>query len=196
MAQAPDSASTTDPLPPGDAPRRTRSGVWLGAVALVLSALLIALVFPVAGVLPVALVAALLAVIAVVVGIRTSRSTGARGARTSVVAAALALVADVIVIVIMAVGVFGGSGLNQVEVRATGGPAFRVSFADDTRSYDEEWDSSGWKQYTTTGDSAEIAVTAPDDAADQEVTCQILWNGDVVDEQIGTGTVTCRYDAG
>ncbi|WP_194764707.1 hypothetical protein [Microbacterium sp. UFMG61] len=193
MAQAPDTAPTTDPTPRGDAPRRTKSGVWLGAVALVLSALLIALVFPVAGVLPVALVAALLAVIAVVVGIRAS---GTRGARASVVTAMLALVADVIVIVIMAVGVFGGSGLNQVEVRATGGPAFRVSFADDTRSYDEEWDSSGWKQYTTTGDSAEIAVTAPADAADQEVTCQILWNGEVVVEQIGDGSVTCRYDAG
>lgn len=196
MSQAPGSSSTTEPTSQGGAPRRGKSGIWLGALALVVSAVLIALVFPVAAVLPVALVGALLAVVAVVLGLRAPRSSGPLVSRASVVTATLALVADVIVIVVMAIGVLGGSGLDQVEVRATGGPSFRVSFADDTRSYDEEWDSSGWKQYTTTGDSAEIVVTAPADAAEQEVTCQIVWNGEVVVEQTGTGSVTCRYDAG
>lgn len=192
MSDAHDSAATTDRTSPRAGPRRTRAGLWLGVLALVVSVVLIALVLPVAAVLPAALLAALLAIVAIVLGIRAAAP---RGSTPSVAAASLAIVLDVIVIVIMSAGVLGGNGLAQVEVRATGGPVFRVSFADDTRSYDEEWDSSGWKRYTTAGDSAQIAVTAPADASDQEVTCAIVWNGEVVVEQTGSGSVTCRYVA-
>lgn len=195
MSDAHDSAATTDRTSPRAGLRRTRAGLRLGVLALVVSVVLISLVLPVAAVLPAALLAALLAIVAIVLGIRTRRAAAPRGSTPSVAAASLAIVLDVIVIVIMSAGVLGGNGLAQVEVRATGGPVFRVSFADDTRSYDEEWDSSGWKRYTTAGDSAQIAVTAPADASDQEVTCAIVWNGEVVVEQTGSGSVTCRYVA-
>lgn len=175
--------------------RRATLGLWIGAVALVLSAVLIALLFPIAGALPVAAAAALLSMAALLLGIRATRAHRPREATAAIVVAAVALLVDLVLIVVMAVGVLGGNGLNQVEVRATGGPMFTVSYADDTQSYDEEWASSGWKQYTTTGDSAEIAVTAPDDDTDSTVSCQILWNGELVLEQSGVGSVTCRYDA-
>lgn len=175
--------------------RRATIGVWIGAVALLLSAALIVLFLPIATLLPVAAAAALLAIAAVLLGIRGIRSAVPRTGTAALIVAAVALVVDLVLIVVMAVGVLAGNGLNQVEVRATGGPAFTVSFADDTQSYNEEWASSGWKQYTTTGDSAEIAVTAADDDTDSTVSCQILWNGKLVVELSGTGTVTCRYDA-
>lgn len=195
MTQTPDGATGSRHVPASGSSRRALIGVWIGAVALLLSAALIALTLPIAALLPVAAAAALLAVVALLLGIRGMRSAMPRAGTAAVILAAVALVIDLVLVVVMAVGVLGANGLNQVEVRATGGSTFTVSFADDTQSYDEEWDSSGWKQYTTTGDSAEIAVTAPDDDTDSTVSCQILWNGELVVDLRGTGAVTCRYDA-
>lgn len=195
MTQTPDNAAGNRRAPVSGSSRRALIGIWTGAVALLLSAALIVLFLPIAALLPIAAAAACLAIAALLLGVRGMRSAVPRAGTSAVVVAAVALVVDLVLIVVMAVGVLGGNGLNQVEVRATGGPTFTVSFADDTQSYDEEWASSGWKQYTTTGDSAEIAVTAPDDDSDSTVSCQILWNGELVVELSGTGAVTCRYDA-
>lgn len=195
MTQTPDNAAGNRHAPASGSSRRALIGIWTGAVALLLSAALIVLFIPIAALLPIAAAAAFLAIAALLLGVRGMRSAVPRAGTSAVIVAAVALVVDLVLIVVMAVGVLGGNGLNQVEVRATGGPTFTVSFADDTQSYDEEWASSGWKQYTTTGDSAEIAVTAPDDDSDSTVSCQILWNGELVVELSGTGAVTCRYDA-
>lgn len=196
MTQESRSAATGGQEPRSASSRRAITGIWIGAVALLLSAALLALLFPIPALLPVAVAAAIMALLAVVLGIRAARSERPREATAAVVVAAVALVVDLVLVVVMAVGVLSGNGLNQVEVRATGGPTFTVSFADDTQAYEEEWASTGWKQYTTTGDSAEIVVTAPDDDTDSTVSCQILWNDELVVEQSGTGSVTCRYDAG
>lgn len=195
MTQMPDSAAGSRHAPASGSSRRALIGVWIGAAALLLSAALIVLILPIAALLPVAAAAVLLAAVALLLGIRGTRSAVPRAGRAAIIVAAVALVIDLVLVVVMAVGVLGGNGLNQVEVRATGGPTFTVSFADDTQSYDEEWASSGWKQYTTTGDSAEIAVIAPDDDTDSTVSCQILWNGELVVDLSGTGAVSCRYDA-
>ncbi|WP_312171691.1 hypothetical protein [Microbacterium sp.] len=195
MTQTPDTAAERRPAPATDPPRRAIVGIWIGAFALLFSAALIMLFLPIAALLPLAAGAAVLAVIALILGIRGRRSRESRAGTAAVVVATVALVVDLALIVVMAVGVLGGNGLTQVQVRATGGPTFTVLYADDTRSYDEEWSSSGWKQYTTTGDSAEITVKAPDDDTDSAVSCQILWNGELVVEQSGTGSVTCQYDA-
>ena len=195
MTQTPDNAAGNRRAPASGSFRRALIGIWTGAVALLLSAALIVLFLPIAALLPIAAAAACLAIAALLLGVRGMRSAVPRAGTAAVIVAAVALVVDLVLIVVMAVGVLGGNGLNQVEVRATGGPTITVSFADDTQSYDEEWASSGWKQYTTTGDSAEIAVTAPDDDSDSTVSCQILWTGKLVVELSGTGAVTCRYDA-
>ena len=195
MTQTPDSAAGNRPALASGASRRAIVSLWVGAVALLISVALIVLLLPVPALLPVAAAAALLAIVALLLGGRARRSAVARTGTAAVVLAAVALIVDLILVVVMAVGVLAGNGLNHVEVRATGGPTFTVSFADDTQAYDEEWASSGWKQYTTTGDSAEIVVTAPDDDTDATVSCQILWNDELVVEQSGTGSVTCRYDA-
>lgn len=195
MTQMPDSATRNRPAPTSGSSRPALIGIWIGAAALLLSAALIALLFPITGLLPVAVSAAALSIVALLLGFRATRAHRPREAMAAIIVAAVALVVDLVLIVVMAVGVLSGNGLDQVEVRATGGPSFTVSYADDTQSYDEEWASSGWKKYTTTGDSAEIAVTAPDDDMDSTVSCQILWNGELVVEQSGVGSVTCRYDA-
>ncbi len=194
MTQTPDSAAGNRPALASGSSRRAIVSLWIGAVALLISVALIVLLVPVPALLPVAAAAALLAIVALLLAGRARRSAVARTG-TAAAVAAVALIVDLILVVVMAVGVLAGNGLNHVEVRATGGPTFTVSFADDTQAYDEEWASSGWKQYTTTGDSAEIVVTAPDDDTDATVSCQILWNDELVVEQSGTGSVTCRYDA-
>lgn len=196
MTQTPDAATENRDASASHPVRRATIGLWIGAAALLLSAGLTVYFLPVLALLVVAAAAALLAVIAVVLGVRGRRSSAQRTGTAALLVAATALTVDVILIVVIAVGVLtGSSGLSQVEVRATGGPAFTVSYADDTRSYEEEWSDSGWKQYTTTGDTAEITVTASDDDAVATVSCEILWNGESVVEQSGVGSVTCRYDA-
>ncbi|WP_372967421.1 hypothetical protein [Microbacterium sp.] len=196
MTQTPNTATANPDASASRPSRRAIIGLWIGAAALLLSAGLIVHFLPVPALLVAAAGAALLAVIAVVLGIRGQRSSVPRTGSAALLVAATALIVDLILIVVIAVGVLtGSSGLSQVEVRATGGPAFTVSYADDTQSYDEEWSDSGWKQYTTTGDTAEITVTASDDDAVATVSCEILWNGESVVEQSGVGSVTCRYDA-
>ena len=195
MMQTPDDTAKSPHGSTSGSSRRALIGSWTGAVALLLAAALIVLFFPIAALIPIAAAAAFLAIAALFLGIRGKRPGMPRAGTAAVIVAAVALVIDLVLVVVMTFGVLGGNGLNQVEVRATGGPTFTVSFADDTQSYDEEWASSGWKQYTTTGDSAEIAVRAPDDDTDTTVSCQILWNGELVVELSGTGAVTCRYNA-
>lgn len=195
MTQTPDAATADRGAFTSRPSQRATIGLWIGAAALLLSAGLIVQFLPVPALLVAAAAAALVAVIAVVLGIRGRRSSVPRTGTAALLVAATALVVDLVLIVVIAVGVLAGSGLSQVEVRATGGPVFTVSYADDTQSYDEEWSDSGWKQYTTTGDTAEITVTASDDDAVATVSCEILWNGESVVEQSGVGSVTCRYDS-
>ncbi|SEB97156.1 hypothetical protein [Microbacterium hydrocarbonoxydans] len=195
MTQTPDAATADRGAFTSRPSRRATIGLWIGAAALLLSAGLIVQFLPVPALLVAAAAAALVAGTAVVLGVRGRRSSVPRTGTAALLVAATALIVDVILIVVIAVGALGGSGLSQVEVRATGGPVFTVSYADDAQSYDEEWSDSGWKQYTTTGDTAEITVTASDDDAVATVSCEILWNGESVVEQSGVGSVTCRYDA-
>ncbi|MFJ4997567.1 hypothetical protein ACIP5T_05415 [Microbacterium sp. NPDC088619] len=196
MTQTPGSAAGNRQSPASSASRRAIVSLWIGAVSLLLSAALFVLVLPIPALPPAAAAAALLAIVALLVGGRARRSGSPRAGTAAVVVAAVALVVDLVLVGVMAAGALSGNGLTRVEVRATGGPTFTVSFADDTQTYDEEWSSTGWKQFTTTGDTAQIVVTAPDGDTDSTVSCQIRWNDELVVEQSGTGSVTCRYDAG
>ncbi|MDR2320712.1 MAG: hypothetical protein LBE60_03580 [Microbacterium sp.] len=182
-----------------DAHRRGRRSVvalWLAGVALVLAALLFPLFRQPAFFVVLAL-AVLTAVAALVLGIRSRaplRDSATSGWALGLGIAALAL--DVVLIGAIAIGVLARPQLTQVEVRAQGGPSFTVAFADDAQSYTEDWSVNGWKRFTTTRTSTEIAVTTPAGKTVAPVSCQILWNGTVVvDEKSDSGSVTCRYDA-
>ena len=84
---------------------------------------------------------------------------------------------------------------GQQRLRLTRGARLRFSNELETRTL--TWPSEGRAEFRTEGTWAEITVTAPADAPDRTVGCQIVWDGQVVvDETSASGTVTCRYDAG
>ena len=177
--------------------RRGMVGLWLAIVSLVLTAALLPLVVipGVLGVLslPVVLLAAAAGVIGLVLSIRarSARNLAGWALRFGIVGLAV----NVAMIAVIAVGVLSRPQYTQVEVRAQGGPGLTATFADDFESYTEAWPQNGWKQFTTTKSSAEISITSPEDSTQRDVSCQILWNGEVVvEESSDTGSVTCRYD--
>jgi len=139
------------------------------------------------------------ALIAAVIDIRSRR----RGASPRLIGwgrglAIFALIIDLVLVITLILGVLTRPHLTLVELRATGGPVFTVSFSDDVQQHvDEEWHDSGFARFNTAKSSTEITVKTPDDQTPQTVTCEIEWNGEVVAHETSTsGTVTCRYPAG
>lgn len=103
-----------------------------------------------------------------------------------------------VLVITIVVGVLTSPHLSRVELRATGGPVFTVSFSDDAQQHiDEEWHDSGFARFNTAKSSTEITVATPKGQRQQTVSCEIEWNGTVVAHETSTeGTVTCRYTAG
>lgn len=152
--------------------------------------------FPNAAFFPALFFGIVIALVALVLGMRAPRSANAGTMSAwSLALGVIGLVTNLALIATIVVGVnFLKPTLNQVQIRAEGGASFTVEFADDTKSYVEEWQTEGWKQYTTTGSTAKITVTSPPGDHDVPVECTILWNGEVVVERSSpTGGVTCTY---
>ncbi|MGX1934759.1 hypothetical protein [Microbacterium resistens] len=181
-----------------DAPSRVRSrtattAIWLSSAALLLcAALVIPYLAPRNVVFGILLgIAAVAAVTGLVLGIR------ARRPRAALVSAIVALAVDV---ALLAVFLFGLAALSaphdQVELRGQGPGTLHATFSSEGESDTMTWPSDGgYKSFPTTGSWAELTVEAAREDASAQVECQILWNGEIVVEETGTGTVTCRYDA-
>lgn len=106
------------------------------------------------------------------------------------------LVAAVVVLVLVLVLV-RMSPLADVELRGQGPNDITVTYSSQIEQVTLQWPSEGRAEFNTEGDWAEIVITAPADSADQTVSCQIVWNGEVVvDETSDDGSVTCRYGEG
>ncbi|MEZ3157521.1 hypothetical protein AB1K56_11390 [Microbacterium sp. BWR-S6Y] len=185
---------------PGARPRgggRTIAALVVGIAAAIVAGLLIVPYLARPGLVALPVLALALAVVGVVLAVRARRQTGLRTrGRTALVSSLVALVVDVVLIVVF-VGTIAGLGLASVELRATGPDDNTVTFSSATEQRTLQWGPEGRAQFNTSGTWTEITVTAPADSADQNVSCEIVWNGEVVvDESSGSGTVTCRYDAG
>ena len=176
--------------------RGSSVAIGLAVASLVLTILLVPF-FPVPALLPLIALIAVIGLVALILAIR-ARTAGAGGTALlwARILGVVGLVGDVILIGIIAFWALSGPSVTPVELRAQGGPTFTVTFADDFETYTETFQSDGFKRYTTEKSTAEITVTSPDDADDESVSCQILWDGKVVVDETGTGTVTCSYDAG
>lgn len=182
----------------GAGPRRPRSAVvalWVGVIALALNLFLVLpyLARGLLALLPAA--AVVLATGAIVLAVRSRSSADPR--RTAGRAVASAVVAAAAAAALLAVFLFTvvGSRVDQVEVRGQGPDGTTATFSSEGQSREETWNGGGTGRVATAGRWAELTLMAPADAADQNVSCQILWNGEVVvDETSGSGTVTCRYD--
>ncbi len=185
---------------PGARPRgggRTIAALVVGIAAAIVAGLLIVPYLARPGLVVLPVLALALAVVGVVLAVRARRQTGLRTRRrTALVSSLVALVVDVVLIVVF-VGTIAGLGLASVELRATGPDDNTVTFSSAMEQRTLQWGPEGRAQFNTSGTWTEITVTAPADSADQNVSCEIVWNGEVVvDESSGSGTVTCRYDAG
>lgn len=176
-------------------PRNAVIALWVGVIALALNLFLV-VPFLARGVLVLLPVAAVvLSVGAIVLAVR-SRSSAA-GRRTAGLAVASALVAAVAAAALLAVFLFTvtPARVNQAEVRGQGPDGMTATFSSEGQSREETWNGSGTGRVATAGSWAQLTLTAPADAFDQNVSCQIVWNGEVVvDESSDSGTVTCRYD--
>ncbi|SMG17591.1 hypothetical protein [Agreia pratensis] len=162
--------------------------LWL-AIAAVIAPVFYYEFFPLVG------LGAVAAVVALVLMFR-ARSRGQRGAilRWTAVLAVIGLVVDLVVVVIMVVLLTARP--VDVEVRATGGPTFTVTYADDFQTYTEEWQKDGVKWWNTTKKTVEITVTPSPGGEGYLHSCQIRYGGAVVDQESSdTGPVTCHYDA-
>lgn len=172
--------------------------VWLSALALVLAA---ALVVPFLAprnplAIPVFVLALAAAFTGLVLGVRARRGAQGRAAVWGVASSVLALVIDAVLIVVF-VTVIIGTPPTPVELRGSGPNNIEVTFSHELETRTLTWPPEGRAKFNTDGTWAEITVTAPADAADKTVSCQIEWDGEVVvDETSDSGTVRCRYDEG
>ncbi len=177
-------------------PRTPTLAVWLSGAALVLCALLALPYLAVRS--PIALLFFVLAVGAgiagVVLGIRARRSAPARGGWALICAVVALLVACVMAIVFI-VGMISATSINKVELRGQGPEGSTATFSNDMEERTETWPAEGWARFNTEGSWAELTLEAPEDADSETVSCQIVWNGEVVVEETSdSGSVTCRYD--
>lgn len=132
----------------------------------------------------------------IVLGIRARRSAPARGG-WALICAVVALLITCVLAVVFIVGMISATSINKVELRGQGPEGSTVTFSNDMEERTETWPSEGWARFNTKGSWAELTLEAPEDADSETVSCQIVWNGEVVvDETSDSGTVTCRYDAG
>lgn len=113
------------------------------------------------------------------------------------ICALVSLLIAVILAVIFIVGMIAATSNNKVELRGQGAEGMSVTFfASDMERESVTWPAEGWAKFNTKGSWTELTIEAPDDAASQTVSCQVIWNGDVVvEETSSSGSVTCRYDA-
>jgi len=171
--------------------------IWLSIVALVLCALLVvpymALQSPV-----VPLFFALMAgtgIAGIVLGVRARRAVSARGGWAMICALTSLLIA-VVMTIIFIVGMIAVTSINRVELRGQGPEGMSASMSHDAGDRTETWPAEGWARFNTKQSWAELILEAPEDAESDTVSCQIIWNGEVVvDETSDSGSVTCRYDA-
>lgn len=188
-ASSPQEASTR--------PRRTPTiAIWLSAAALVLCVLLALPYLAVRS--PVALLFFVLAVgtgiAGIVLGLRGRRSAPARGG-WALICAVVALLITCVMAVVFIVGMISTTSVNEVELRGQGPEGSTATFSNDMEERTETWPSEGWAQFNTKGSWAELTLEAPADADSETVSCQIVWNGEVVvEESSDSGSVTCRYD--
>lgn len=177
-------------------PRRPAVAVWLSSAALLLF-LLLALPY-LALRSPVALLFLALAmgtgIAGIVLGVRARRSA-ARGG-WALICALVALLITAVMTVVFIVGMTSATSINKVELRGQGAEGTSATFSNDMEERTEKWPSEGWAGFNTKSSWAELTLEAPEDADSETVSCQIVWNGEVVvDETSNSGTVTCRYDA-
>ena len=125
------------------------------------------------------------------------RAAGGASSRSAARALVLTVVGAIITVALLVAFLFslGGSGVAQAEVRGQGPDGMTAAFSSEGQSREETWNGSGTGRVATAGSWVELTLVAPEDASDQNVSCQIVWNGEVVvDESSGSGMVTCRYD--
>lgn len=185
--------------PPNRPSRLAIPAISVSVVALVVTALLIVPFLAPRNPIfvPVFLLAFAAAAVALVLGLRARRGSGPdRSGLWALAAAGVALIVDAVLAVFF-VTVLVFHPPTAVELRGTGPNNIEVTFSNDLETRTLTWPSEGRAEFNTEGDWAEISVTAPADAPDKTVSCQIVWGGQlVVEETSDAGTVTCRYDRG
>lgn len=171
--------------------------IWLSAAALVLCALLVVPYRALASlaIVSVFVLAAAAGITGIVLGLRARRPGSARGG-WALVCALVSLLIGVVLAIIFVVGMISATSLNKVELRGQGPEGMSATMDHDTTPRTETWPAEGWAKFNTKGSWAELTLEAPEDAVSQSVSCQIIWNGEVVIDETSIGTVTCRYDAG
>lgn len=181
-----------------DAPRSRTPviAVWLSTIALALG---LFLVVPYsAHRSPVLLLIVGLAIASgiagIVFGLRARRSTSTRGG-AALVCALVGVLITVVMAIIFVVGIVSASSINKVELRGQGASGISATFANDMEQRTVEWPAEGWAVFNTHDSWAELTVEAPQDAASKTVSCQIIWNGELVVDETSDRAVTCRYDA-
>lgn len=198
----PVSEHTAFPTSQGEAktrrPRTPLVTVWLSAAALLLCVLLALPYLALRS--PIALLFFALAVgtgiAGIVLGVRAHRSTTARGG-WALICALSALLITAVMTVVFIVGMIAATSINKVELHGQGPQGVSATFSHDLEERTEKWPSEGWAKFNTKGSWAELTLETPSDAVSETVSCQIIWNGEVVvDETSENGSVTCRYDAG
>lgn len=185
----------------GATAHRRRPGValaalWIGIVALVLGVLLVVpyLVRGPLVVLPIAVV--VLAGVGVGLAVRARRHAAPAPAASGAMASAVVALLGGAVLLAVFFTSLASLGVDHVEARGQGPKNITAVFSSDGQSREFTWDGDGFAQVATKGPWAEVTVTAPADSADQNVSCQLEWNDELVVEKSGSGSVTCRYDRG
>lgn len=163
--------------------------LWLAVAGLIVAVTMIVLA-PGGLVLTFAVIAAVLAIIAIALFILARRAR-ARGVFAAVTAVASLLV-GAILLAIAGVGLLSKPAVSTVELRWEGPDGTLASFSDDYSAYEQKVPKMRSNEFETKKSTAEVTVTAPEDDADATVSCTLLWNGEVVDRQQGSGAVTCR----
>ncbi|MFT4259625.1 hypothetical protein [Microbacterium sp.] len=165
--------------------------MWLSIIALVVA---VSLVVPYRATTGAAMLApvvgALIAVAGIVLAVRQRRRPGA-----ALAFALVAVLLDVVLSIVFIAGMISATSINRVELLGQGPQGITATIHGESGTDTFVWDSTGRATLTTKEDWAEITVTAPEDADGMTVSCQIVWNGDVVvDETSDNGTVRCRFD--
>lgn len=190
-------------IPPGSArfpaaarTRRAARGRLGVAIAALIVAVILFFLFPGVVALPFLIAAVLLAGASIVLSLTAGRSKGRGGAGWALATALVALAIDAALVVTLIVAAVSSPRLTPIELRAQGGPTFSATFSDDYSEHTEQWHNEGTSEFNTRKSSVQITVTAPNDGPQSSVSCQILWNDEIVaDEKSDSGRVTCRYEA-
>ncbi|WP_010206041.1 hypothetical protein [Salinibacterium sp. PAMC 21357] len=137
-------------------------------------------------------------IVGIVLAVVSRRSVDGRRRRFAVgafLSSGVALVVNGVLIGIVVVGVIAVSSLNSVELRGQGPEGLTATFEDGVgANTNVEWEADGRARFDTKKSFTEITLNAPVGSEKKTVSCQIVWNDElVVEETSDTGTVTCRY---